>query len=345
MAKNGWVSYAEIKEKVTMQMVLEKYGLWDKMKPGGKNLTSVCPIHKGSNPRQFSVNPEKNIWNCFGNCQGGGNVIDFVAKMEGVELREAAFILQKRFLGSGQAQASKEAKKDRGKGRGKAKKAPDGHLVKPGQETLEPQRPEEGEKENKPLTFQLQNLDPGHAWFSEQGIEPETVKHFGLGFCSKGMMKGRIAIPILDHSGQLVAYCGRAITDDQAEEEGKYKQPPDFYKSLVVYNLFGQEKSPKPLVLVESYKSVWKFHQAGVKRVCALQGASISDEQVEALIGFLGHRGKALFMFDVDESGEKCTAACFRAIGSELWCRAVDYSAFGKKPHHLDPEKIKEILQ
>lgn len=344
MGKKEWVSYAEIKEKVTMQMVLEKYGLWAGMKKKGQNMASVCPIHKGTNPTQFSVNLEKNIWHCFGDCQSGGNVFDFVIKMEGVELREAALLLQKWFLGAGTASNSENAKKGKGKGRGEARKALDGHLAKSGQGAIEPQGLDEPKPENKPLTFQLKNLDQAHAWFEGQGIGPETVKHFGLGFCSKGIMANRIAIPILDHAGQLVAYCGRAVTDEQAVEEGKYKQPLDFYKSLVVYNLHAQEPGPKALVLVESYKSVWKFHQAGVKRVCALQGASISEEQAEAIIGLLGRGGRAIFMFDGDEAGEKCTEACFKALGNDLWCRAVDYSAHGKKPHHLAQEMIMEVL-
>jgi len=71
--KENWVDYKAIKEAVTMQMVLDKYGI--KLKKSGKNYVCCCPIHKGTNFRQFSVNLEKNIWQCFGDCKTGGNVL------------------------------------------------------------------------------------------------------------------------------------------------------------------------------------------------------------------------------------------------------------------------------
>ena len=103
MAKGkNWVDYKEIKSKITMRMVLDRYGITDKLKQSGQNLAGYCPIHKGTNnPRQFSVNPEINIFNCFGDCQSGGNVLDFVAKMEDINIRQAALLLKKWFLSEG----------------------------------------------------------------------------------------------------------------------------------------------------------------------------------------------------------------------------------------------------
>ena len=68
----NWIDFKELKQSVTMEMVLKDYGLWDKLKKSGNNLAGCCPIHKGSNPRQFSVDPVKSIYNCFGNCKSPG---------------------------------------------------------------------------------------------------------------------------------------------------------------------------------------------------------------------------------------------------------------------------------
>ncbi|MCG6552029.1 MAG: CHC2 zinc finger domain-containing protein [Candidatus Magnetominusculus sp. LBB02] len=87
---HDWVDFKAVKDIITMEMVLDHYGLMSKLNQSGKNLVGCCPIHQGVNPRQFSVNPDKNIFNCFGNCNGGGNVIDFVSKMENVDTRQAA---------------------------------------------------------------------------------------------------------------------------------------------------------------------------------------------------------------------------------------------------------------
>jgi hypothetical protein len=59
-------------------------------------------------------------------------------------------------------------------------------------------------KPNKPLGFSL-TLDPDHPNLAEWGLTPELVATFGLGFCTKGIMAGRVCIPIHDWQGRLVA--------------------------------------------------------------------------------------------------------------------------------------------
>jgi DNA primase len=275
----NWVDYKTIKEQVTIEIVLKKYGFFDELKKTGPNIVGCCPIHKGTNPRQFSVNLEKSIWKCFGNCQAGGNVLDFVARMEGVEIREAALLLKDWFgiesepepegEGDRPALADREENKEEKLVR-EEKQARQSYQHKQGGQGT-------GELVNPPLKFRLKSLEPEHIWFEEKGIEPATVKHFGLGFCTKGMMRGRIAIPIHNERGELVAYCGRAVSQEQIKEGGKYKLPANFHKSAVVYNLnrLEQGRPARPacaakaggglLVLVESFLSVWWLYQAGIE--------------------------------------------------------------------------------
>ena len=98
-----WVNYKEIKSCIRIDQVLERYGLLGVLKQKGDNLVGTCPIHKGTNPSQFHVSLAKNNFNCFGNCQDGGNVIDFVVMMEGgdksrqEDVRDAALKLQEWF--------------------------------------------------------------------------------------------------------------------------------------------------------------------------------------------------------------------------------------------------------
>jgi DNA primase len=73
-----------------MEKVLEHYGLLDRFKRSGDSLNGPCPIHKGSNPTQFRVSVSKNIWNCFSECKHGGNVLDFIARMENASIHAAA---------------------------------------------------------------------------------------------------------------------------------------------------------------------------------------------------------------------------------------------------------------
>jgi len=219
----NWVDFKTIKKRVRMENVLIHYGLIGELKQAGNNLVGCCPIHQGNNPRQFSVNLERNIFNCFGNCKSGGNVLDFVAKMEDISIREAALLLQDWF----QIDASEGSAEQN-------KSEPGSPALK--DQLVRKEKKDQKEKLNPSLGFQLKNLKTEHPFFKERGILPATVKYFGLGFCNKGIMKDRIAIPIHDHAGQLVAYCGRALTDEQIEKEGKYKLPANFVKSAVVYS-------------------------------------------------------------------------------------------------------------
>ena len=78
-----FVDFKAVKAAVTMLQVLEHYGLAAGFKRSGNSLSGPCPLHGGENRTQFRVSLEKNCWNCFGTCKGGGNVLDFFARKEG----------------------------------------------------------------------------------------------------------------------------------------------------------------------------------------------------------------------------------------------------------------------
>jgi len=88
--------------------------------------------------------------------------------------------------------APEPKQKDQAKEPGQQSKADETAVQK------EEKRDKEQEVINPPLEVELTSLDPDHAFFQEKGLEPETVKHFRLGYYSRGLMKGRIAFPIRD---------------------------------------------------------------------------------------------------------------------------------------------------
>src|ERR1035437_6595677 len=60
-----------------------------------------------------------------------------------------------------------------------------------------PQKPapvQEKTTPNPPLKFRLEKLEREHAYLTERGLTLETIISFGVGYCGKGMMAGRIAI-------------------------------------------------------------------------------------------------------------------------------------------------------
>ena len=156
-------------------------------------------------------------------------------------------------------------------------------------------------------------------------------------------MAGRIAIPIHDRLGRLVAYCGRAVNQTQIEEEGKYKLPPNFMKLDVVYNLHRIPAGTRPLILVESYISVWRLHQAGFPNVGALMGSVLGNTQEELIFALLGPSGQVLTLFDADEDGIKCGDECLARFGKRLFVKTLDITSFARKPHQLELKVLRTL--
>ena len=90
MSKKPFVDFRAIRAQITMEHVLQHYGVLHAFKRSGPHLSGPCPIHHGSNPTQFRVDTDKNLWNCFSECKHGGNVLDFIAKKEDIPIHDAA---------------------------------------------------------------------------------------------------------------------------------------------------------------------------------------------------------------------------------------------------------------
>ena len=66
------VECAELRRMVPIEKILSHYGVLAGLKRAGSQLAGCCPIHNGSNRKQFVVNLDKNSWRCFGDCDRGG---------------------------------------------------------------------------------------------------------------------------------------------------------------------------------------------------------------------------------------------------------------------------------
>jgi len=261
------VSFAEVKRLITIEAVLARYGFLESLTPKGVNIAGPCPFCKGKSARQFQVSLVKNAWYCFG-CKAGGNILDFVAKREGVSVRSAAEKLAHWF------------------GLAPQEKAP------PARPQANPAKPVDSEaeappRENPPLAFTLKTLDPGHASLAALGFQTATLERFGAGYCSKGLLKGRLAIPIHNCGGELVAYAGLALESDQAP---RYLFPPNFQVPLEVMNLHQLASfaaKDGPLYLAPDIEGVLRLTEAGLEPVLGLFDGSLSESQEEAMRGAL----------------------------------------------------------
>lgn len=66
-----------------------------KLKRSGSGMVGRCPFHDEKTP-SFHVSGKKMIYKCFG-CGAGGDVIDFIGKIEGLEFHEVIYKLADRY--------------------------------------------------------------------------------------------------------------------------------------------------------------------------------------------------------------------------------------------------------
>jgi len=74
-----------IKQGVDILALVRSRGIT--LKKNGKGYKGLCPFHEDKTP-SLSVNPDTNLWQCFG-CNAGGDVIRFVELIDKVDFKEA----------------------------------------------------------------------------------------------------------------------------------------------------------------------------------------------------------------------------------------------------------------
>jgi len=183
-------------------------------------------------------------------------------------------------------------------------------------------------------------------YLKERGLKKEAIKEFGLGYCKRGLMERRVVIPIHNEKGELIAYAGR-YPGDSPEGELKYKLPPKFKKSLVVFNLnrvkdMGEDKG---LILVEDFFDVFNLWQVGCKNVVGLMGTSImSDEQERLIVEAVGEKGKVALMFDSSEAGKSGSQDALARLASQVYVKLIKLGEEGLQPDSLSKKEINNLL-
>jgi DNA primase len=343
MPKSSFVDFKAVKAAITMEQVLEHYGLLDRFKRSGDSLSGPCPIHKGTNPTQFRVNVSKNIWNCFSECKKGGNVLDFIARVEDVSIHAAA---QKAIEWFGLDPAAMSGKSDKADPEEKgASDSPQGdNAPRPKPASKAPAPAPEKIVPNKPLAFRLEKLGREHPYLTERGLALETLVDFGVGYCTKGMMAERIAIPIHNPEGKVVAYVGR-FPGEPPEGTPKYKLPPGFRKSLELFNLdrAAREPADRPLVIVEGFFDCMKLHQHGCRRTVALMGSSMSATQEELIRTCTTSESRVIVMLDEDEAGRRARDDVTVRLAKFAFVNIHVFEPPATQPDHLTAEQIQQL--
>jgi DNA primase len=353
-----WIDFKELRRKLDFAAVLKHYGVEIKAKHNGEQHQGFCPLptHRGEGRSpSFSAHLKKGIWRCFGHCKASGDVLSFAARMQGLDpnqggsIRRAALTLIEEFgIDLGNVPDPKPKSKPKAK-EAKAQKEVSGEAQKNAEQAATCPA-----IVNAPVSFQLQGLDADHPYLKERGFTQETIRYFGLGYCSRGSMQGRIAIPIHNEIGQLVGYAGRLVDDGKIDaEHPKYLFPAprvrdgkryEFHKSLLLYHNFQVPGLVgRDLIVVEGFASVWHLFEHGFPNVVALMGSDCSEAQAKLILKKVDRDSRIWLMPDADEAGVACghqlveRLAPFRFV---RWAKLKD----GMQPTDLSAQELSKIL-
>ncbi len=91
---NYEVNFRELKSRIGFSVVLTFFAIKIDVSDGVE-VRGACPLPGCSGKRSFTVNFQKQLFNCH-TCKRGGDILDFVKAKENLNLKEAAqFIIEK----------------------------------------------------------------------------------------------------------------------------------------------------------------------------------------------------------------------------------------------------------
>jgi DNA primase len=340
---------AAVRERARIDEVV---GGYVNLRPaGGGSLKGLCPFHDEKTP-SFQVTPSRGFFYCFGACGEGGDVIDFVQKIENLTFTEAVQRL------ADQVGVQLRFTEDAGS------------------------RPEPGVRTRLLEVLRLAGeffadhlaapeAIEGRRFLSQRGFDRDTAERFGIGYAPNDgrallrhlrgrgfaeadivaaglaresgwdFFQGRLLWPIRDSGKQTVGFGARRLSESD-RIPAKYINTPEtllYKKSHVLYGLelartaIGKKSQA---VIVEGYTDVMAAHLSGVDTAVASCGTAFGDDHARLLRRTMGNHdafhGEVIFTFDGDAAGQ---AAALKVFALDASFVAQTYVAV--EPTGLDP--------
>ncbi len=306
------------------------------LKKKGKNYWGCCPFHHENTP-SFSVASDKGFFYCFG-CQSGGNVFNFLMKIENITFFDAVKILaQKMNMTLPQKERTpQELARDREtvklyRVNEMARDFFYACLTKTaygaqGQEYLQARGITNEMIQNFKIGFAPPTWEKLSHAFTERGVEQETLLNAGLiverssGDGAYDRFRNRIMFPICDVRGRVVGFGGRVIDESQP----KYLNSPETLVFNKRHILFAFDLAHKFIqecgqaIVVEGYMDAITAHTFGIKNVVASLGTAFSPEQAKLL---LRNGTEIIFAYDSDAAGQNATLralSILRTMGAKV---------------------------
>lgn len=316
------------------------------LKKDGRRYWGLCPFHNEKTP-SFSVNPELNLYYCFG-CKAGGNVVQFVMEMERVPYLEAVKLLAERIHLSLPEMTEDPDYERRRSQRERLLSAnveaarfyherlwqPEGRHVL---DYLHGRGLDDGIIRRFGLGASSDKWETLTGYLQEKGFTREELELAGLtvvkGDSAFDMFRGRAMFPIIDQYGHVLGFGGRALGDAKPKYLNT-SDTPVFNKRKGVYaiNLVRKIRGLKRILLVEGYMDVVALSQAGVAGAVATLGTALTNEQARLLKRYAPEVHLA---YDGDEAGQHAIERGLDILESENVPSRVMYF-----PDGLDPDEF-----
>lgn len=313
----------DIKDRILIEDLVSQYV---QLKKVGKNLKGLCPFHNEKTP-SFIVNPERQIAYCFG-CHKGGDIFRFTQEIEGIDFKAALSLLAEKAGVKLETYTSQPSlnhdhrdqlldlyEKTTVFYQHQLYQTPQG---KKALEYLYGRglTPESIEKFR--LGLAPDSYEETHRFLLQQGFSKKNLVEGGLALTQETTVdkiydrfRGRLIFPIVNNTGNVVAFGARALTKDQ---EPKYLNSPEtslYHKSHTLYALFQAKpaiKHHQKVLIVEGYMDVIAAFQAGVEYVVASCGTALTPQQIRVLKPFTS---TLLLAFDNDRAGQEAAQRAF----------------------------------
>ncbi len=301
---------------------------------GGGSMKGLCPFHDEKSP-SFHVTPAKGFWHCFG-CGLGGDVIDFVMKIDHLLFAEAVERLasrsgvQLRYEEGGSAPQRQTGQRSRLLAANAAAAAFYADQLGSGEAAVGRRFLEErGFDRAAAATFGVGYAPGGWDTLTKhlrgQQFSEEELRLAGLARDARhGLIdrfRERLVWPIRDLSGDVVGFGARKLSTDSADTSPKYLNTPEtaiYKKSQILYGVDlakGAISKEQRAVVVEGYTDVMACHLAGVPTAVATCGTAFGEEHTRILRRLLmdqdEFRGEVIFTFDGDVAGQKAALRAF----------------------------------
>ena len=303
----------EIKQKIDIVELISQHV---PLKRAGRNYKGACPFHGEKTP-SFMVNPELQIFKCFG-CQVGGDAFTFLQKIEGMDFYESLQTLAKKAgveLVSYKPSQAEESKERLIRANSLACEYYHYLLTKHdlGKNALTYLRSRKIENDSI-STFKLGYAPDGWDYLAKFLTEKKKfnigdLQAAGLAFKNYDRFRNRVMFPLNNVRGQTVGFAGRVLPGGD-DKMGKYVNTSEteiYHKSELLYALDitrSEIKKAGFAVVVEGEIDCIASFQAGIKNVVAIKGSALTVHQVEMIRRLCD---TAILALDSDKAGDAAT--------------------------------------